>query len=142
MSITTDSGSNMVAGIKRNLNALIHIRCAGHVFDNAIFDGLRVKEIEISTEKIRFYCSKIHRSSIYCQQLEFQCVSSQEPAIQVVMDVNTRWNSTYSILATALRIKKSLTAMSLSISTQLKKDEYTEPINADDWVIVGIVTEL
>lgn len=137
----------MVAGVNRfkddcEADSLIHNRCAGHVFDMAITDGLRIKEIQSSITKIRFYCSKIHRSPKFTQDLHFQCIACEEPSIQVVMDVDTRWNSTYDMLATALRIKKALTAMSSSISSKLKNDEKMDPLNAQDWNVVNIVTEL
>ena len=76
----------MVCGVNRfieqcDASSIIYNRCAGHVFDNAITDGLRVKEIQRSKEKVRFFCSKIHRSPKLCQELQHQSVAWQEPVI-------------------------------------------------------------
>jgi hypothetical protein len=83
------------------------------------------------------------------QQLKEICNENDEPEIQVVMPVETRWNSDLAMIQAAIRIEKSLTEMSESISLELvqsqakkkkssnSNDSFEEKVmdglNSDDW---------
>jgi hypothetical protein len=125
----------MVAGIKHlkltpKLEKLIHVRCAAHIINLAVQMGLKVEEISKLIKKLRYVCNKCHCGAAIAQQLKRSQSHHKEPEIKVVMDVETRWNSTYDMISQALRIPKSLT--DILDSTQSKKSEY-ENFEKTDW---------
>jgi len=54
------------------------------------------------------------------------------------MDVEHRWNSTYDLLVSALRITKSLSSLSDYIVREKKNNNY-ERINEEDWDQVELI---
>jgi hypothetical protein len=155
ISICSDSGPNIVAGIEvlltlhDDLKDIIHIRCACHVINLAVKEGLK-GELDAALVKLRFFVKKVHSASKLRQQLKDICKANDEPEIQVVMPVENRWNSDLAMIQVAIRIEISLTEMSENINqelvqTQSKKkkssnsnesvveDEALSPLSSDDW---------
>ena len=60
---------------------------------------------------------------------------NSEPNIVPGMDVEHRWNSTYDLLKSALRIKKSLTSLSFKL-VQEKNNQNFSQITETDWYVV------
>lgn len=119
---------------------LIHVRCLAHILNISVKSGLKEKEIDEFIEKIRYFCKKIHCSSKLKSELKNQIEINQEPEISVVLDVETRWNSTFSMLSTALSIKKSIT----NISQVLKNENNCifEELNEKDWANGSLIIKL
>jgi len=107
-----------------------HNRCANHVLNLAVQAGLNFDEIKLVIERIRFFCKKVHCSSKLSSELSTYQRSKDEPLITVVMDVETRWNSTHDMLSTAKRIHKSLTTISINHAT-----DRMPSLTIDDWAI-------
>ena len=154
IAICSDSAPNIVSSIEilvtlhDDLKDIIHIRCACHVINLTVKEGLK-GELDEALVKLRFFIKKIHSASKLRQQLKEICNENDEPEIQVVMPVETRWNSDLAMIQAAIRIEKSLTEMSESVShdlvqSQAKKkkssnsnDSFEEKVidglSPDDW---------
>ena len=61
-----------------------------------------------------------------------ETIKNNEPDIVPGMDVEHRWNSTYDLLVSALRITKSLTALQDMIVREKKNGSY-DRIEEEDW---------
>ena len=124
ISICSDSGPNIVAGIEvlftlhDDFKDIIHIRCACHVINLIVKEGLK-GELNAALLKLRFFIKKIHSASKLRQQLKELCKVNDEQEIQVVMPVENRWNSDLVMIQVATRIEISLTEMSENINQEL-----------------------
>lgn len=114
-----------------------HFRCFAHILNLAVQDVLKVlkvdtecmKELPIDSEsedcdstgscedpltpagpveKIRGVFKKIKYSEQLLQKFHSACVSAGEPTTAPILDVPTRWNSTFDMLNSALSSKNSL----------------------------------
>ncbi|CAL9015309.1 unnamed protein product [Prunus brigantina] len=90
--------------------SLLHVRCCAHITNLIVTDGM--KEIHQSIESIR-NCAKYIRGS--SQRLEkFRACLEMEKVdtrTMVPLDVCTRWNSTYMMLESALKLQKGFERM-------------------------------
>lgn len=134
-SIATDNANNMTAAIelfeKNREIKIIHVRCAAHIIHLIVQVGLESQELRESFEKIRYFCKKIHSSSKLTEYLSTQISIFKEKQISVVLDIDTRWNSTHDMLNRALELKNSITAVS-SYLFRTNETEYSI-INEEDW---------
>lgn len=108
-----------------------HVRCATHILNLIVQTGLENDLFKKTIEKIRYYCKKIHSSTKLIQFFESQTVSNNEPKLKVVLDVQTRWNSTHEMLQVAIKVKKSITATSIHLENE--KDSIFPRIETTDW---------
>jgi uncharacterized protein YchJ len=106
-SITTDNGANMLKAVR--LTTWNGIECFAHTLQLCIKDSLDGEEHGIFTSllyKIRKYCSRIHKSST-AQRILIDIQKQNSPDLRplvFIMDVKTRWNSTYLMLERLKRI--------------------------------------
>ncbi len=105
-----DNAPSLVSAIDilktfNGLESLIHIRCASHILNISVKDGLTAKQISDHINKVRYYCKKVHSSTTFVQELKVKQQLHRENLFSIVMDVDTTWNSTHNILKTALIIK-------------------------------------
>ena len=147
ISICTDSAPNMVAGIEKLIDTrfdddLIHIRCSAHVLNLAVKEGLSDEFLKESLLKLNYFCKKIHSSSKYQEKMSVQCSAYSEPDLKVKVPVETRWNSDYLMIKTALRIRRSLTFMSSFIINENRKKNEINELNNEDWDKLELVVEL
>ncbi len=136
LSITTDNASNMICAMSIfsvDNPTIVHIRCACHVINLIVQSALKEGEITNSIEKLRYFCKKIHSSSKLKEQLMQQTKLFDEKQVTVILDVETRWNSTHAMISRALDLKKTLTSLS-SILVNNKESDF-DGINEDDWKI-------
>ena len=114
--VTTDSAANML-GIFNLENFPDYYRsaqCANHllqrVIENEIFS---MKSIKTLIENVRIVTNFASSSNNFCHDLE-EIQKKEDPdktPLLLVNDVQTRWNSTYSMLARFLKLKESLTIL-------------------------------
>ncbi|PRQ28737.1 putative ribonuclease H-like domain, hAT-like transposase, RNase-H [Rosa chinensis] len=98
-------------GRLRNMNTLsfdgdfLHIRCACHIINLIVKDG--IKELQSGIDAI-WHCVKFIRSSSsrLDKFREFSVLEHLNKNANVPLDVITRWNSTYLILAASLKYEK------------------------------------
>jgi len=134
LTITTDNASNMVSAMNLFVcehPRIVHIRCACHVINLIVQSALNAGEITNSIEKLRYFCKKIHASSKLKEQLKEQTKLFDEKPVNVILDVETRWNSTHAMIARALELKKTLTSLSSKLVNNKEAD--FDVLNEDDW---------
>ena len=90
----------------------MHMRCFAHILNLIVNDGL--KEIDLSIRKIRFICkfvkSSPRRFASFKRCDEEVNVSTKA---MLILDVPTRWNSTYLMLDVAKNISMHFITMSM-----------------------------
>jgi hypothetical protein len=116
-SITVDNASvngSMIDNLRENLvgkemlhseGALLHIRCACHVFNLIVQDGLTAVKSAIDNirESVKYVKSSQTRLDNFNEVVARVGVSSALPSV----DVQTRWNSTYLMLQSAFPFRKA-----------------------------------
>ncbi|XP_060589799.1 E3 SUMO-protein ligase ZBED1-like [Ruditapes philippinarum] len=133
--LTTDNAANMkiaahTAGIS------IHIGCFAHTLNLASSRALDIKEVHHILAKIRSVVSFMHRSTTAAALLKKKQKMLQLPENKLIIDVKTRWNSSYLMVERFLQqqlailaclsdesIKKQHEAKSLQASSVLGQDE-------------------
>ncbi len=94
---------------------MILIRCAAHIINLIVQIGFEEPVMRTANEKIRYYCKKIHGSSVHRQYMAGQTLHTKEPNIKVELDISIRWNSTHDMLQSALRVNRAMTALSIQL---------------------------
>ena len=102
--------------------------------------GLENGEIKKAVEKIRYYCKRIHCSSKLNEQLYSSCLAHSIQPRKIEMDMEIRWNSTYNMLTTSLKLKLPITFISSNLITE--HDSSYELLNQNDWDLSLMVCEL
>ena len=87
-----------------------HIRCFSHILNLAAKDFL--KPIDGVVKQVRLYCKFIRGSPQRLESLERFCKAFDVTFVKPEMDVATRWNSTFLMLKSALRLRQPITSMS------------------------------
>jgi len=105
IALTTDNESAMIVCGRELSNALndrfpsinfSHYRCAAHVLNLGVKQGLQLADDSIS--KIRELMSKVKNSTRLCDQLQTFCDVKEIKNYKPILDIETRWNSTYYML--------------------------------------------
>ncbi|KAM1807616.1 hypothetical protein ACFX11_030596 [Malus domestica] len=158
-SITVDNASandTAIAYMKRKLKsngtllldgAHLHMRCACHILNLIVKDGMT--ELSCEIEAIRNCVKFIHSSPArleyfreYCVLLRFDRMSS------IPFDVVTRWNATYEMLNSAFKFKEVFSKMAFECDSFIayfkeevskevdgvtRKAKRVGPPEVDDW---------
>ncbi|RZC16427.1 putative AC transposase [Glycine soja] len=99
--VTVDNASANNLAISYLLNGeFMHMRCSAHILNLIVSDEL--KEIDLSIRKIRASC-KFVKSSLHRFANFKRCAKEVSVSIKVmlILDVPTKWNSTYLMLDVA-----------------------------------------
>jgi hypothetical protein len=146
-SITLDNASvngKMMEYLKENLmkkqmltcgGALFHIRCAAHVLNLIVQDGLFVMKgsIDIIRDSVKYVKSSQTREELFgdiVQQLGIIC--EKEPSL----DIATRWNSTYLMIDSTLPYREAFQEL-------VKQDrQYKYAPSPDDWKMAEAIRSL
>lgn len=84
---------------------------------------------------IRKVCKKVKASPSLTQTIGGYCLPNKEPEIRVSLDIDIRWNSFYEMLLKALKIKISLTEISL-------KEKKLTPLVEEDWELAEVIVKV
>ena len=142
LSITTDNCAamvcamnNLILKMKDEYNvSIIHIRCAAHILNLIVGILYHSERLKVSICNVRDTCKLVRSSSKNVLKLKNYAHANNEKDNKVILDCETRWNSTFDMLNCALKLKKSLTDFSQT-ETQVK-------LTIEDWNSVAIVVDL
>jgi len=105
--VTTDSGSNMVAGTKN----WDWIACFGHLIQlclgDALKDSPKIQEFIQKSKEIVNHFKRSPKAAIALKKIVLT-ENSSEKKYKVVQDVKTRWNSTFHMLQRLKFLRKSI----------------------------------
>ncbi|XP_031248675.1 zinc finger BED domain-containing protein RICESLEEPER 2-like [Pistacia vera] len=113
---------------------LFHVRCCAHILNIMVQDGLSqirhiIKDVRDSVYYINQSESRLQIFSEIVQQLQL-------PHRKLILDCKTRWNSTYEMLATALKFQSVFPRYS-------ERDQhFTSCPLEEDWVKIQKVCEI
>ncbi len=107
----TDSAANMIAAIR--LTSIKHIPCFAHVLNTILQNNLAV--IFPITNKVRDIVKYFRSSTIACEKLktvqkQFNKDDTNGKVLKLILDVKTRWNSTYYMFDRIIEIQDSVQA--------------------------------
>ncbi|XP_028772962.1 zinc finger BED domain-containing protein RICESLEEPER 2-like [Neltuma alba] len=84
----------------------LHLRCSAHILNLVVNDGL--KELKNSFDSIRNAVKYVRSSPARLQKFKnIAELEKVDTTSLVCLDVNTRWNSTYLMLESALKFQKA-----------------------------------
>lgn len=113
----------------------LHMRCAAHILNLVVKDGL--SNMSSSIKKLRALVKYVRSSPARLQKLK-ACVEEEkiESKSLVCMDVETRWNSTFLMLQSAVKFKKAFSNLLLKDSNCEKEVKKCEGglVNEQDWI--------
>ncbi|XP_074297078.1 zinc finger BED domain-containing protein RICESLEEPER 2-like [Silene latifolia] len=113
---------------------LFHVRCCAHILNIMVQHGLK---------EVKTIISNVHESVDYINQSDLRLKKFTELVQQfnlkerrLVLECKTRWNSTYEMLACAIKFKK--------VFARLAQEDrnYTYCPNAEDWVKIEKLSEI
>ena len=123
-SFTVDNGQNVLNAVK--LLGIEPTRCAAHVLNIAVKDGLAAISNGL-VGKVRSLCTAV-RGRKACKA-RFLLLQGARPR-NLIMDVSTRWNSTFDMLDRLIHLKdyvKRLLSTTTSLaSVKLTREEWDE----------------
>ena len=136
--ITLDNASvnnNFVTTLKENLvskgqllrkGKLFHCRCATHVFNLIVQEGFEA--ISSATKNIRESVRYVKSSQARKQRFELMVEKCSIPVERrPLLDVVTRWNSTYHMLVTSLKYRRAYEAL------RQNDPQYIHEPSTEDW---------
>ena len=141
MGITTDNASNNDVFIQELLdkNYLLspesHIRCFAHVL-NLVAQEI-TSEIRTSIDNLREIIKIIRTSPRILEQFKKICEETDIKYVKQILDVVTRWNSTFEMLSTALQLKIPLQRI---IQKLFDEDRIETDISAGEWVDIEAIS--
>ena len=118
--LTTDNDSAMLACGREiadtfdneiSLMNFSHYHCAAHVLNLGVKKGLEA--VNSSITKARKITCMIKNSTVLCDSLRAFCTLKNVKYLKPILDVDTRWNSTYYMLE---RFKKLEPALALLVA--------------------------
>jgi len=140
IALTTDNESAMVVcgrklaeslGSQLSLVTFSHYRCAGHILNLGVKQGLEL--IGDPINKVHELMNKIKNSTLLYNQLCNFCELKNIYNYKPVLDVVTRWNSTYHMLKRLEELKPALVL--LAADNDNIKSLYP---NEDYWVAIRV----
>jgi hypothetical protein len=114
---------------------LLHHRCAGHVINLIVKDGLKFVEpiVDNIRESIKYLRSSTSRKQMFKEIVAREGITSKK---KPSLDVITRWNSTYLMLKTALKFRKAFEVL------ESEDQKYTYLPSHEEWEGVGAICNL
>lgn len=110
-----------------------HVRCMAHIINLIVQDGL--KELGVSVDRVRTAIRWVRLSTARCAKFkEFASLEKIECQKSLVLDVPTRWNSTYLMLSVAVEYERAFDRFSEEDYVYTRDLEEGPGVpNSDDW---------
>jgi hypothetical protein len=134
LELTTDNVSSMIVcgnylseelELEFNNLEFAHYRCAAHVLNLAVNQGMELLDISIS--KVRSLMTYLKHSSTTNAELKILCNIKNIKYLAPELDIKTRWNSTYYMLDKWQRMEPALNMLAVDNQIIQKKN----PSNSD-----------
>ncbi|KAL4284773.1 hypothetical protein GQ457_16G007020 [Hibiscus cannabinus] len=149
MTVTVDNASSndlAIDYLRRRLNIwessllegqYLHMRCASHILNLIVREGL--KELDLSIMKVRALVRYVRSSPARLQKFKTCIEEEKEDSKRLVtLDVETRWNSTYLMLESAIKFKKAFASLYMKDSSCFKElRKLGGGLKEEDWKRVG-----
>ena len=144
MSITLDNASANSKAIDYFINSNIpniagkffHARCACHIINLIVQSGL--KQVASRIDNIRTALGWIMASNQRIAEFARYCKSKNLMPRKFQTDMPIRWNSTYSMLKSALPYGKEITSF---YNLNTANDPRHEKLTDDDWYVANVFVE-
>lgn len=94
--ITTDNASNIVRAVKES-GLGQHIGCFAHTINLATQRGLKVSQVDRLLGRVRRVVTYFHKSTSAASCLKLMQLRLGKPQHKLLMDVPTRWNSSFDM---------------------------------------------
>jgi hypothetical protein len=144
IALTTDNesamlvcGRNIMAALDSEFSSMTfsHYRCAAHVLNLSVKQGLEL--VSSSVRKARELMVKIKNSTQICDELRLLCDVKKIKYLKPLLDVETRWNSTYYMLK---RLEQLEPALVLFLADHRSINNLYP--NDDDWIVIKVNNKL
>ncbi|XP_035205824.1 zinc finger BED domain-containing protein 4-like [Stegodyphus dumicola] len=123
--IVTDNAKNMINAVDSELK-LKHLGCIAHSLNLAVTNSLN--EVNDLLTKIRDIVIVYRRSNIAAKNLrKYLCSSEERKDLKVILDVKTRWNSTFYMVKRFLELKDAIR------STMGLMNDPPEALDVPEW---------
>ncbi|KAL2905793.1 putative AC transposase [Bienertia sinuspersici] len=146
-SITLDNASandKMVEKLRKDVHSssplpldgkYFHIRCAAHILNLIVQKGLQMIDASVKKlrEVVRFIDSSDARLSAFDKAI-LDCGDRTSFRGKLVLDVTTRWNSTYNMIRRALDAKEAIDLFIL-------RERELEMIFDEEWETIGNICD-
>ncbi|XP_031482708.1 zinc finger BED domain-containing protein RICESLEEPER 2-like [Nymphaea colorata] len=147
ISITVDNASSndvLVRKLKENMKKsgislyyggkFFHVRCCAHILNLIVQDGLSAIKDEIisirdAVKYIKVSPSRLHGFAAAARELDLSTTK------KLVLDVSTRWNSTYFMLETALAYKDAFARYSMEALG------FVWLLGPEDWEKIAVICD-
>jgi len=144
IALTTDNesamlvcGRNIMMALDSEFSSMTfsHYRCAAHVLNLGVKQGLEL--VSSSVRKARELMVKIKNSTQICDELRLLCDIKKIKYLKPLLDVETRWNSTYYMLK---RLEQLEPALVLFLADHRSVNNLYP--NDDDWIAIKVTNKL
>ena len=108
-----------------------HYRCAAHVLNLGVKEGLKL--VNDSIKKARKLMNSIKNLTCLCDSLRLLCNLKEMKYLKPIIDIETRWNSTYYMLR---RLEVLEPALILLVADNRSIHAFYP--NDDDWIAIKV----
>ncbi|XP_069389205.1 E3 SUMO-protein ligase ZBED1-like [Paralichthys olivaceus] len=135
--IVHDNGSNIVAAAQllEDKHGWSSVRCAGHILQLIVNSALKEPSINKATGAARSLVEHFRRSELANSKLKKKQQQINTAEHKLILDVSTRWNSTYYMVERLLEQRWPVTA-TLSDPEVTPRGKHYFDLKPEQWVLL------
>jgi hypothetical protein len=122
VTVTTDNAANITAAM--NIIGLTNIRCMAHTLNLACQKALKISAIDRILGKVRRVVSFFRRSTTANNMLQKTMTQMSMQVLKPIIDVPTRWNSSFDMLERFVKIRPAM-YITCTSNAQLRNQQDT-----------------